>query len=300
METPAGTLVAGQGMRAAIAMALTMGLTGCIPPVTADTVELAWERCDGPGAPEYRVSQCSAVIGFEGTPPDRRAAALIVRGSIRSNEGEYARALADFGRALRIDADNAQVYIERGIIHQARGAYDVAVRDFDRALALQPGLQPALERRAQALAQGVAAYREDLESLNEQLQHSPTDADLLNARCWARAVNNDDLDAALADCNASLMAAPNDANVHDSRGLVFFKRGEYQAALADYETAVRLAPESGHFLYGRGLSRLALGITADGEADLARAETLEPGVAQQYQSYNIAMPKPPTAAQSAD
>jgi tetratricopeptide (TPR) repeat protein len=115
-------------------------------------------------------------------------------------------------------------------------------------------------------------------------------------------VNNDNLDAALTDCNASLIAVPNDANVLDSRGLVFFKRGDYAASLADYEAAVQLEPERGHFLYGRGLARLALGMTAEGNADLARAEELEPGITQDYGGYNITMPvaKPPVEAQSAD
>lgn len=287
-------------MRFAIVLALAACLGGCLPPVNAEIAERAWEQCDGPGAAEQRVRQCSTVIGFSGTAPERRAAALIVRGSIRSNEGQYTRALADFGRALRLDANNARVYVERGIIHQARGAFDVAVRDFDYALSLQPGLQPALDRRAQVLEQRVSQYRDDINQLNALLQESPADADLLNSRCWLRTVNNDDLDAALADCNASLAAVPNDANVHDSRGLLHYKRGDFVASLADYEAAHALEPERGHFLYGRGLARVALGMTVEGNADLARAEELQPGVERTYQTYNILPPKPPVSPAAAD
>lgn len=293
METPAGALVAGQGMRTALAIFFAACLGACVAPLNADTAELAWQRCEGAGAAAYRISQCSAVIGFEGTSAERRAAALIVRGSLRANEGQFMRGLGDLGRALRLDAGNAQAYVERGIIYQMQGAFDIAVRDFDRALAIEPGLRAAIDRRADALAQRIASYRAELERLNEYLQRSPADANMLNSRCWLRVINNDDLDLALADCNASLMAAPNDANVHDSRGLVYFKRGDYAASLADYETAVRLEPENGHFLYGRGLARLALGMTAEGNSDLARAEELEPGVSHQYEGYNIVMPKPP-------
>lgn len=285
-------------MRAPIVIALVLGLAGCMAPVTADTVELAWERCNGPGVASFRISQCSAVIGFADSAPERRAAALIVRGSLRADEGQYMRALGDIGRAMRLDSRNAQIYLQRGIIHQAQGAFDIAVRDFDRALALQPGLQAALDQRANALAQRVATYQAELQQLNEYLQRTPADADMLNSRCWIRTINNDDLDLALADCNASLMASPNDANVHDSRGLVYFKRGDYAASLVDYETAVRLEPNNGHFIYGRGLARIALGMTAEGEADLARAEELEPSVTAQYAGYNIIMPaKPPASAE---
>ena len=284
-------------MRAAIAIALATCLVGCVEPVNADSVETAWQRCTAPGASEQRIEQCSIVIAFSGTTTERRAEALIVRGSIRSSEFQLQRAFADFGRAMRLDADNPQAYIERGIAHQNNGAFDVAVRDFDRALALQPGLTPALERRADALQQQIAMYRGQITRLDEYLRENPTDAATLNSRCWLRTVNNDNLDLAFADCNASLMAQPDDANVHDSRGLTYFKRGDYQAALADYEIAVQTEPDRGHFLYGRGLTRIALGMSAEGNADLARAEELEPGIAQDYATYNITMPTAPATLQ---
>ena len=295
METPTGPVVAGQGMRAAIAIALTACLAACIPPFNADSAETAWANCNGSGQIEYRLSQCSAVIDFVGTTPQRRAAALIVRGSLRADEGQHARALADLGRALRLDGDNAAIYVQRGLVHQASGAFDFAVRDFDRALALQPGLQAALDSRAAALQQRVTSFQQELALLDQRLIQEPTDADLLNNRCWLRVINNDNLDAALADCNASLATRPNDANVLDSRGLVQFKRGDYAAALADYDAAVRLEPQNGHFLYGRGLTRIALGLAAEGAADQARADELTPGIARQYQDYNILPPKPPAA-----
>ena len=176
----------------------------------------------------------------------------------------------------------------------------MAVRDFDQALALAPGLQPALEHRAEVVQQRATAYIEEIARLDEYLQQSPANADFLNSRCWLRTVNNDDLDLALADCNASLIAVPNDANVLDSRGLVYLKRGEYAASLADYEAALALEPDRGHFLYGRALARIALGLHAEGNADLARAEQLEPGITRQYQDYNILPPKPRQEAQAAD
>jgi len=279
-------------LAALLAVGLSVGLGGCLAPVNSDTVELAWERCQGAGDALLRINECSVVIGFNETTPERRAAALLMRGTVRSNEGDYVRALADLGRALRIDRNNAQIYLQRGTLYQERGIYDNATRDFDLAISLQPDLQAAWERRAQVRAQRADAYVRDLSRLNDFLLSAPGDAELLNSRCWLRTVNNDNLDLALADCNASLAATPNDANVHDSRGLTYFKRGEYAASLADYEAAVQLEPERGHFLYGRGLARLALGMTAEGNADMARAEELEPGVAQDYTGYNILLPEP--------
>jgi tetratricopeptide (TPR) repeat protein len=279
-------------MRAAFALLFTAGLAACMQPVTAETVELEWQRCDGAGAPAVRLNHCSNVIGFAGTSPQRRAAALIVRGAIRTNQGEYARALADLGRAMRIDRTNAQVYFERGIVHQATGAYDFALRDFDAALALQPGLQPVIERRAETLELRGQAFTRDLTLLNEQISESPNNASLLNNRCWLRVINDVDLPLALADCNAAIVADPENSAALDSRGLVHLKMQNYQAALEDYEAAMAKDAERGHYLYGRGLARMGLGQTAEGQADLIEAERLEPGVTAAYRSYRAPEPAP--------
>ena len=69
-----------------------------------------------------------------------------------------------------------------------------------------------------------------------------------------------------------------------------FKRGEFEAALADYEAAFAFEPDNGHYLYGRGLARLGLGLADEGLADLAAAETMQPGVTDLYETYRTVVP----------
>lgn len=273
-------------MRPAIpAVLVSLAIAACAPADPAARAEAKWAQCDGPGFEEHRIAACSEVIDFAGTSSARRAAALVIRGSIRSNMGQHARAVADFGRALRIDRDNAHAYAERGLVHHSRGAFESAMRDYDSALAIEPGMRLAIERRQDAMDGLAGAYASRLEQLTQALASEPENAELLNNRCWLRVINNDDLDAALADCDAALRIEPANAAALDSRGLVHFKRGDYEAAAADYEAALAVEPGRGHFLYGRGLALLRLGKTAEGQADLAAAEQAEPGVAALYASY---------------
>lgn len=268
---------------------LALGLGGCLGPVTAQKAETAWTACQGRGVTEMRVAQCSIVIDFPETTPERRASALILRGRIRAEQSQFARALADFGRALRINGRNAEAYAARGFLYQLRGSYDIAVRDYDQALAIEPALDSAVTGRQEALEQRVTAFREQLEAINERLQETPTDASLLNNRCWIRVINDDDLDAALADCNAAILASPQNAAALDSRGLVHIKRGDFAAAIADYDAALALEAGNSHYLYGRGVARLRMGMAAEGQADLAEAERLQPGIAAQYQTYHVVL-----------
>lgn len=171
------------------------------------------------------------------------------------------------------------------MVHQQRGVFDLALRDYEAALAIDPSNSIAAYRRDQALQGRVDSVQQQITQLTELLMREPQNAAALNNRCWVRAINDEDLNAALADCNAALVIEPLASQTLDSRGLVHLKRGDFSAALADYDAALRIEPNRGHFLYGRGLARLRLGQNAEGEADLVAAENAEPGVAQAYAGY---------------
>ncbi|MDR2802885.1 MAG: tetratricopeptide repeat protein [Treponema sp.] len=57
-------------------------------------------------------------------------------------------------------------------------------------------------------------------------------------------VYNGDLAGAIADLNTVIKFTPNDSNVYNARGLIYEKCGDYTAARADFEYALRLNPSS--------------------------------------------------------
>jgi len=286
METSAIAPDAGKGLRAVLAAAVALAIAACAPADPVVEAERQYGVCETYAAfPEHRLDACSMAILSEQTSPERRALALITRGMLRAQLGQHSRAIADFGRALRIDPNNATAYFERGVVHHNRGALENALRDYDRALELQPGMGAALERREQALAGRDQGYLYQIARLDAEILRDPRNPELLNGRCWTRAINDDDLDAALADCNSALGVEPRYAAALDSRGLVYLKRGEYARAAADYEAALAVEPGTGHYLYGRGLARLGMGQQAEGQADLDEAARLAPDVPALYASY---------------
>jgi Tfp pilus assembly protein PilF len=269
-------------MRAWIALAALFALAACVQePTTAQH----WRVCESAADASARISACTVVAHDEGADASQRAAALVQRGMLRRDYGEHARAVADFGRALRLDARAADAYVERALVHQERGAFEIAVRDFDAALAIDPNIPLAIERREVALQGREGAYRTALDRLTRALARDPQNAALHNNMCWFRAINDRELDAALADCDAALAIDPAYSAALDSRGLVQLKRGEFAAALADYEAALRIEPGNGHYLHGRGLVRRALGMTVEGDADITAAELAEPGIGEAYSTY---------------
>lgn len=273
---------------AAISGALVLAVAACAPADPAARAEQQWRVCEVSGIPQERVHACSVVIAAASTAPERKAEALIHRGAERAALGQYVRAVADFGRALRIDPDSARAYVERGHVHYQRGEYDVALRDSETALRLQPNLQTAMELRDIALRGVGDAQGRSIEVFTRQIEADPTNAALWNNRCWQRAVEGVDLDLALIDCNEALRLDPENAAAFDSRGLVHFKRGEFEAALRDYEAALAIDPGRGHYLYGRGIARVRLGDEA-GFTDITAAERAEPGIAHMYRVYGVSL-----------
>ena len=170
--------------------------------------------------------------------------ALLTRGMMFLRLGDEERAAADFAAAERADA-RVETLVRIGGVYQATDRHEGAVRYYDRWIAANP-------------------------------KH-PNLAMVQNNRCWSRAILGRELDLALADCNAAVRAQ-RIADFYDSRGLVYFRRGELDAAMKDYDTALGLQPKLAPSLYGRDVVRIRQGRRAEGEADLKAAVALEPKI----------------------
>lgn len=246
------------------------------------------------------------------------AAGYARRGAASEARHNYESAIADFTRACELSPTESRYFYERGMARWYNKQWDLALTDFDQAIKLKPddldallaraGLRlgrhdPAdavtadldaadraapresdarlrigalyedLDNRAAALAQ----YSKWIDSHGHNNPHMPQ---VLNSRCWARALLAQELDQALADCNAALKMQPKTASFLDSRGLVHLRQANYDKAIADYDAALRLEPKIAWSLYGRGLAKLRKGQSAAGQADLAAAAALAPKIAE--------------------
>ncbi len=232
------------------------------------------------------------------------------------NRREEARAAFDKGLAIR---PSGPLWLGRA---QTWGPdqVDSVISDLDHALALQPDLAPA--RRARLLAliylnrvdeadvtiadllrtaandpdtyfmrsqvrERRGQYADAVADQTQALTMAGDKAEYLNERCWTRAVWGQQLNEALADCDAVLKLSPGSASYLDSRGLVRLRLGQYDQAIADYEAALAKAPKQPTSLYGRGLAKLRLGRTAEGQADLAAAQALEPKTAGRFAGWGL-------------
>lgn len=91
-------------------------------------------------------------------------------------------------------------------------------------------------------------------------------------------------DPAMADFEQSIRTDPAYES-YISRGNVYMDRDQPDLSLAAYGATLRLVQEQSLPLYGRGVARRRSGDGVRGDADVARADEIEPGVADQFRRY---------------
>jgi tetratricopeptide (TPR) repeat protein/predicted aspartyl protease len=247
---------------------------------------------------------------------DRRAAASLAR-------GELPAALADFGLAIAAEPGNAQYRLHRAAALVRSGDVRQGLTDLDEALRLQPNLTEALMLRAAirirsgnldgARADFAAAeagapdryelpleeagaytasgrYPMALELLDRWIAAHPQDErryDALAQRCLVRGMLDQDLNAALSDCNSARSHESGNSQILFNRGIVQLRRKEYARAIRDFNDSLALQPRRAPTLYARGLARLASGEQAGGDADLQSALAIEPAVSRRFHDANL-------------
>ncbi len=255
------------------------------------------------------------------------AAAYARRGSAFAGRRDFEHAIEDLTRACELNPGNTQYFHERGMAYWQTERADLAGTDFDHALELDADYLPARISRAElrlakkelpaAVADLDAADRiapkqaDDRFTLARLYQNAdllgravaqydlwianhPDDSKMvraLNGRCWIRALQGEDLPAALSDCNAALRrsdkTSPMAAAILDGRGLVRLRLGDYDKSIVDYDASLKLVPKSAWSLYGRGVAKIRRNKIAEGEADIAQAKSLLPAVAVDFKRRGI-------------
>ncbi len=251
------------------------------------------------------------------------AAGFSRRGSASLSRQDYEHAIEDLNRACELAPTEAQYFYQRGLAHWENRQTDLARADFDQAIKLKPDDVMTLLARAELRLRGPDSNDAvaDLDTAERiaplqadarmQIGHLYVEArrfpqaiaqydkwigahdqdvqvpDARNARCWARALWGQELDKALADCNAALRARGNTGAFLDSRGLVRLRMGDPDKSIADYDASLKLEPRNAWSLYGRGLARLRKGMSTEGEADIAAATAIDPHIENEAKKYDL-------------
>lgn len=146
---------------------------------------------------------------LEKTPDD--SVAYNDRALCYKQEHNYARAIADFSKALKLKPEG-YVYYNRGVTYQENGDDSSSIADFTRALKLIPETRVL---RVDCLIARAESY-----------------------------FNQEKADPAMNDLNAAIKLGVDTPRPFVLRGVLHKIKHDYERSLADYEKAIKLDPKN--------------------------------------------------------
>ncbi len=177
--------------------------------------------------------------------------ALLWRGYVRSFQNQWVQAIADYDKAIELHNGDAieHAYSLRAAAYGRLKQYDQAIADYQFVLAQD--IAPETKRKAESdlaeiyLDQGddlykASNFKESIEQFNQAIHYHPG----LHRAYWFRGAAYawlKDYDQAIIDYNLALQNKSDEWQITYYRGRGISTR-EYEEALADYSTAIKLMP----------------------------------------------------------
>lgn len=217
------------------------------------------------------------------------------RAQAKLKAGQAEQALTDFSEAIRLSPGNVSYLIGRADAYQALGRDTESQADRSRVTWMQKlsALTQQIVRSPKQAANWVARGNHYLKAeeakaaaadFNKALELDATNVD---ARCGRASVliSVGRFDDAIADCNIAL-----DKELHplaaSLRGDAYFAKGDLDKAIEDYGQAKRLDSHVAQAYLKRSEQNRQAGKTAEAEADLTQATTLDPSLGGVRQASN--------------
>jgi tetratricopeptide (TPR) repeat protein/predicted aspartyl protease len=239
---------------------------------------------------EHALADLSKAIELRPDEPEY----LYQRGLVYRQNGQAALALADFDHVLTLNQDFLRAYLPRAEIRVREKNLDGAIADLDAVDRLAPK-QSDIRFVLAARYEAVDRYSRAIAQYDLWIENHPVDsrkAFALGARCYASAIQNEDLAGGLNDCNAALKIAdkknPNYGNYFASRGMIELRQANYDKAISDFDATLKMIPKSAFALYARGVAKMRKNKTAEGEADIAEAVKIAPNIAAGFSARGLA------------
>jgi tetratricopeptide (TPR) repeat protein len=207
----------------------------------------------------------------QGTSPDLLMLAALTYLSLK----DPAAAEGALKQVIELDPSRNDPYSMLGSIYVSQGRLDEALSEFDSLSKKQAKPVGALTMAGMILErQGKvdAAMKryEDVLAIDSRA------ATAGNNLAWILADRGQDLDRALQLAQTAVEVHPEEPQIFDTLGWVYFKKNQPQLAIPQFQQAIQKSPAVAEFHYHLGLAILKTGDNAKGRAELQKALDLKP------------------------
>ena len=156
-----------------------------------------------------------------------------------AKQGDYKRAISLFDRLISFEPDKAEHYANRGLLRARQHQWSQAIADYDRAIELDATLDKAYVNRANVYAKN-RDWTNAISDYDEAIDLNPLNfCARLNQAIAFREMGN--AQEALLCLDIALFFYPNSPSAYAERGRTHHAIGNWNCAIADYRTALKLA-----------------------------------------------------------
>ena len=160
------------------------------------------------------------------------------RALLAYSENRYEDAIADFDTAIKLSAENSDLYCRRGAAKKEINQYKDAIADFDTAIEINSGDWQAYYLRGRT-KYDLDKYEDAIADFNTAVE---INAQVISVYYW-RGRTKYDLDKyedAIADFDTAIGLDSQVPSIYYWRGRAKYNLYEYEDAIADYSASLRL------------------------------------------------------------
>lgn len=203
--------------------------------------------------------------------------ALLYLGLCYIEKSDLKRASEMLEKTRKINSKNNFIYNNQGLLYAGLGDYENALKSYDVAIQLNESRKsiipiPMFRNRAIAFA-AIGKYEQAIADYTKELEIR-SDAYTHSLRAWAMYLKGD-YENALKDINSAVKLYPKSAYPLVTRGTIYLNKEKYDLALADYHKAIELKPINADYYRARASVYRKKKEVDLAEADEKKASELE-------------------------
>jgi tetratricopeptide (TPR) repeat protein len=199
---------------------------------------------------------------------------LLLAARVYALDSDWTRSEAALRRVIEQDPDNlvaygtlGQLYIRQGKLERARQEFEnLAARNSGSVAA--PTMVGVLLHQQNRIPETVGWYERALKA-------DPRAAVAANNLAWLYAEGHGDIEAAVKLARVAAERLPENAEISDTLGWVYYRKGLAALAIAPFKRAVELSPRTAIYHFHLGLAYVQEGQKDRARESLRRALTLQ-------------------------
>ncbi len=178
----------------------------------------------------------------------------------------FEQAADNYKEILKTTTNSADVWLRLGVLQRQLGEYDAALASFEQASSTDPQNSGAILNQAMLL-EALGKKKEAAAAYNKVLGMDPENALALNNLAFMNAENGTNLDQAMTFAERAKKRVPDNPNISDTLGYVYYQKNLNREALQIFRQVVQANPQNATFHL-----HLAMALQKQGDRQGARDE----------------------------